>query len=37
MDTEGGHIEKNNLNMSLITICMLTAIDLARNQVNLLQ
>jgi len=34
MDTEGGQIDKTNLNMSLITICMLTAIDLARNQVN---
>ncbi len=35
MDTEGGQMEKSNLNMSLITICMLTAIDLARNQVDL--
>jgi len=35
MDTEGGQIEKTNLNISLITLCMLTAIDLARNQVNM--
>jgi hypothetical protein len=35
MDTEGGQIEKTNLNISLITLCMLTAIDLARNQVNI--
>ncbi len=34
MDTDGGLVAKANLNMSLITICMLTALDLARNQVN---
>ncbi|CAF2785557.1 unnamed protein product [Rotaria sp. Silwood2] len=36
MDTDGGSIEKKDLNMSLITICMLTAIDLARNQKRLI-
>jgi hypothetical protein len=35
LDTEGNRIEKTAVQMSLITICMLTALDLARNQVNL--
>ena len=34
MNTDGGYVKKNDLNIPLITICMLTAIDLARNQVN---
>ncbi|CAF5146576.1 unnamed protein product, partial [Rotaria magnacalcarata] len=34
MDTEGGQLPKSDLNSSLITICMLTAMDLVRNQVN---
>jgi hypothetical protein len=34
MDTEGGQLAKTDLNMSIITLCMLTAIDLARKQVN---
>lgn len=34
MDSEGGRMKKTNLNVQLITLCMLTAIDLARNQVN---
>ncbi|CAF3640658.1 unnamed protein product [Rotaria sp. Silwood1] len=32
MDTEGDQIQKDELSMPLITLCMLTAIDLARNQ-----
>ncbi|CAF3553209.1 unnamed protein product [Rotaria sordida] len=36
MDTDGGNITKSDLNMPLITICMLTAIDLARNQKRLI-
>jgi hypothetical protein len=35
LDTEGNRVEKTALNMSLITICMLTAVDLARKQVKL--
>ena len=34
LDSEYGGIEKNKMNMSLITLCMLTSIDLARNQVS---
>lgn len=34
MDTEGGRMQKTALNAKIITLCMLTAVDLARNQVN---
>ncbi len=34
LDIEGGRKEKTSIDMSLITICMLTAIDLTRKQVD---
>lgn len=34
LDSEHGGVEKNKMSMSLITLSMLTAIDLARNQVR---
>jgi hypothetical protein len=36
VDTDGHRIAKSNLNMSMITLCMLSAIDLSHNQVDLL-
>ncbi|CAF1320705.1 unnamed protein product [Rotaria sordida] len=36
INTRGVRIEKAELNMPLVTLCMLTAIDLSRNQVNIL-
>ncbi|CAF3639029.1 unnamed protein product [Rotaria socialis] len=36
MDTEGGQLPKSDLNSALITICMLTAMDLVRNQKRLI-
>ncbi|CAF1216648.1 unnamed protein product [Adineta steineri] len=36
LDTKGDHTDKTAIAMSIITICMLTAVDLARNQKHLI-